>query len=105
MVVRGAQAEAELEIVADMQMAAFAPTGMVLEFRPRRLERLRERFALHQTRLVEDKGQIVAVLNVVDRQMRMGTATVRFGGLSGVVTFPEHRRKGYARVLLEDTLD
>ena len=61
MIVRGAQSEAELEIVADMQMAAFAPTGMVLAFRPRRLERLRKCFAPHQTRLVEDEGQIVAL--------------------------------------------
>ncbi|MBU1879007.1 MAG: GNAT family N-acetyltransferase [Chloroflexi bacterium] len=103
MIVRTARAD-ELDLVADMQMGAFAPTGQVLAFRPRRAEWLREHSALHQVRVVEDDGRVVAALNVVTPRMRVGVATVPLGGLSGVVTVPDSRWRGYARALLEDTL-
>ena len=54
-------------------------------------------------RVVEDKGKLVSHLRIADRNMQMGLATLRMGGLGAVVTPPKQRGRGYARALLQDT--
>jgi predicted acetyltransferase len=56
-------------------------------------------------RVVEADGQLVSHLRIVDREMQVGLATLRMGGISGLVTPPEQRGRGYACALMEDTVD
>ena len=44
----------------------------------------------------------VSRLSVRDLEMRVGDVPVRMGGIGGVGTEQEHRRKGYARRVMED---
>ncbi len=60
----------------------------------------REHDAYHQ--LLID-GQCVSYLTVVYRTMRIGRATVWMGGIAGVGTDKEHRKKGYSRRVLENS--
>jgi predicted acetyltransferase len=46
----------------------------------------------------------VSGLWVHDLTMRIGTVPVRMGGIGGVSTKPDHRKKGYARKVLEDAV-
>ncbi|RKY67443.1 MAG: hypothetical protein DRP97_07425 [Candidatus Latescibacterota bacterium] len=48
--------------------------------------------------------EVVAFLTVIDYQMRIGSAQVRMGGIGGVETKKMHRKKGYMRMLMEDTV-
>jgi predicted acetyltransferase len=50
-------------------------------------------------------GRPVSRLVVHDRLLWMLGTQIRMGGIGGVETDREHRRKGYSRRLLEDTLD
>ncbi len=54
--------------------------------------------------LVAD-GEEVARLTVEKREMRLGGAWVRMGGIASVRTRPQHRNKGYGRALMEGTID
>src|SRR5262249_49323551 len=49
------------------------------------------------------EGECVSSLAVVDLDMRIGAASVRMGGIAGVGTNNKHRRRGYARRLLENS--
>lgn len=40
-------------------------------------------------------------LNVLEKPMRIGEATVRFGGIAGVGTRPKYRLKGYASRVMD----
>jgi predicted acetyltransferase len=50
------------------------------------------------------QDQAVAWLEIIDHQMRIGSAQVRMAGIGGVETCREHRKKGYMRELMEDSL-
>ncbi|MFH1567284.1 MAG: GNAT family N-acetyltransferase, partial [Gemmatimonadota bacterium] len=47
------------------------------------------------------EGVSVSRAWVVDRQMRIGAAVLRVGGIGGVGTEEEYRRRGLARQVLE----
>jgi len=49
--------------------------------------------------------QAISWLDVIDYQMRIGSARVRMGGIGSVNTKPEYRMKGYAKRLLKDSID
>ena len=46
----------------------------------------------------------VSWLYVFDLAMRIGSTSVRMGGIGGVHTESKHRMKGYMRILVEDTI-
>lgn len=50
-------------------------------------------------------GEEVAWLNIADREMRIGSARVRMGGIGGVWTEPQHRRQGYMRQVMERAVE
>lgn len=54
--------------------------------------------------LVQEDGSRVSWLTIIDLPMRVGSAEVRMAGIAGVGTQREHRMKGYARRVLEDTV-
>ncbi|HZT42328.1 MAG TPA: GNAT family N-acetyltransferase [Chthonomonadaceae bacterium] len=60
----------------------------------------KEGYFHHELRL---NGESVSSLAVNDLVMRIGRATVRMGGIGGVGTKWEHRKKGYARRVLENS--
>jgi GNAT superfamily N-acetyltransferase len=45
-------------------------------------------------------GTIVASLQIIDRMAKIGDLPVRLGGIGGVATHPDHRRRGYASALM-----
>jgi len=49
-------------------------------------------------------GKSVSHLSVVDLRMHVGSAVVRCGGIAGLGTDRNHRNKGYARQVLDDSL-
>lgn len=55
-------------------------------------------------RVIEVDDQLVSHLRIVDREMQVGLAALRMAGIGALVTSPEHRRRGYACALMEDTL-
>jgi len=50
------------------------------------------------------QGAAVSRVSVIDLDMRIGDASVRCGGIGDVYTERAHRRKGYARRVLEESL-
>jgi predicted acetyltransferase len=58
-------------------------------------------WGIHHQLMVDDEE--VSNLFVVDRQMRIGAATVRMGGIAGVGTGNKHRKRGYASRVLENS--
>jgi len=57
------------------------------------------------SRVVLVDGQIASHVRIYDRVVRWGAATVHCGAMADVYTRPEHRRKGYGRMLLEDSVE
>jgi predicted acetyltransferase len=58
----------------------------------------------HHIRELWIDNEMVSFLTVIDHQMRIGSAQVRMGGIGGVETKKKHRKKGYMRTLMEDTI-
>jgi predicted acetyltransferase len=55
-------------------------------------------------RVVRVNGEVVSCLTIVDASCRIGQTNIRLGGIAGVATRHRHRRRGYAGLLLEETL-
>ena len=60
---------------------------------------------LENKRVLRVGGRIVSCLSIADREVWLGSKKVRVGGIAGVATRPEERGKGYASLLISDTLD
>jgi len=58
----------------------------------------------HHRELIVD-GESVSRLSIVDHDMRIGSATVKMGGIGGVHTDKEHRMKGYSRRVMTDSVE
>ena len=56
-------------------------------------------------RVVVDDGKVVAFLRVVPRDIYVGRALLRVGGIGGVCTDPSARKKGYASTLMNDATE
>ena len=61
-------------------------------------------YTWEQTRVVVAEGRIRSTLRIWDRLMRIGPSVVRMGGIGGVSTHPEARRKGYASAMMRDAV-
>lgn len=66
--------------------------------------RTRDNERRHKRELLVD-GECASRLWVVDHEIRLMGAHVSMGGIAGVRTEPEHRKKGYMRRLMSDTVD
>jgi predicted acetyltransferase len=53
-----------------------------------------------RTHFIEDKGNIIAHLGVVDRHIVVGDMPLRIAGIQGVMVLPEYRRRGLSDRLL-----
>jgi GNAT superfamily N-acetyltransferase len=50
-------------------------------------------------------GKIVSIVGILERIARAGEQTLRLGGVGGVATLPEYRRRGLAGALLRASAD
>lgn len=55
--------------------------------------------------LFTDTGEIVSVVCVSPRKMYLNNHIVTLGGIGGVATHPDHRRKGYAEMVMKDSIE
>lgn len=58
----------------------------------------------HQIFGVIDNDQLKAKLHLLTLETFLGNRKMKMGGIAGVATFPEYRRKGYVKELLKDCL-
>ena len=94
--------EQELEAMIELQCLIFRPRG---HDRYTAYVHGDPSYALGQTRVVVVDGEIVATLRIWDRTIRVGATAVKMGGIGGVGTHPDHRRRGYASAMLRDAGD
>jgi aminoglycoside 2'-N-acetyltransferase I len=50
--------------------------------------------------LVHEAGRLVSVVSLYQREGRHDGMPVRIGGIGGVMTHPDHRRRGFARAAM-----
>lgn len=50
-------------------------------------------------------GKLVCLVEIIDRTCRVAGQPVRVGGVGGVATHPDHRRKGYASAAMQIAKD
>ena len=93
--------EQELEEMIELQCLVFRPGG---HERYNAYIRGDSSYEPGQTRVVVVDGRIVATLRVWDRTIRVGETAVRMGGIGGVGTHPDHRRRGHASAMLRDAV-
>jgi len=56
---------------------------------------------LSQLKVIVADGKIVSAVRVANRPVRIGSTRVEMGGIGGVSTHPEYRRRGYGTALLQ----
>jgi len=56
------------------------------------------------TRVWEENGVLLSTVQIVKKILRIEDQTILLGGIANVGTHPDHRGKGYATALLEDSL-
>ncbi len=54
---------------------------------------------------LEDEKEPVSGLWIVDHQMRVGSVTLRMGGIAGVSTHEKHRLRGYSRYVITRSIE
>ena len=100
MEIRGAK-ETELEEVIDLAADVF-----VQRCRPRYASQHHEdsTYAVHQSRVCAVDGRVVSQVRVSEREMRIGSAVVKLGGIGLVGTLEKYRRNGYSSAVLRDAV-
>ena len=93
--------EGEIEEMIELLCQINRPDG---HDRYRRYIRGDSSYTWEQTRVVVVEGRIRSTLRIWDRLMRIGPSVVRMGGIGGVSTHPEQRKKGYASALMRDAV-
>lgn len=61
-------------------------------------------YKLEYTRVWEEDGTLVSTVQIVKKILRIEDQTILLGGIANVGTHPDHRGRGYATALLEDSL-
>jgi len=62
-------------------------------------------FKPEYTRVCEDEGQIVSIVQICRREVRYGAATLIMGGIANVGTPPEFRGRGYSSETMKSAID
>ena len=99
--IRGA-AESETEQLIDLAAAVF-----VQRCRPRYASQHHEdsTYELHQSRVCVLDGRVVSQVRVSEREMRIGAAVVKLGGVGLVGTLERYRRNGYSSAVLREAVE
>ncbi|MGB9876847.1 MAG: GNAT family N-acetyltransferase [bacterium] len=61
-------------------------------------------YKLEYTRVWEENGVLVSTVQIVKKILRIGDQTILLGGIANVGTHPDHRGRGYATALLQDSI-
>jgi predicted N-acetyltransferase YhbS len=101
MEIRGMR-ESEMEEMIELLCLINRPDG---HQRYTRYIREDSSYTWDQTRVVVVDGRIASTLRIWDRLMRIGSSVVRMGGIGGVSTHPEQRKKGYASAMMREVVD
>ncbi len=106
MKLRTIQTEEEIRQVADWSAKVFRGGDALFAFQERfeRSHAPGPHYVREHSRVVEEDGKVVAHVRIVDHPMRIGSAVVRMGGISGVCTHPAYRKRGYSEALIRDAL-
>ena len=101
MEIRGAR-ESEVEQLIDLAADVF-----VQSCKPRYASQHYEdsTYALHQSRVCVFDGRVVSQVRVSEREMRIGSAVVKLGGVGLVGTLEQYRRNGYSSAVLRDAVE
>ena len=94
--------ESELEEMVKLQCLIFDPDRYERYWHYIRND---PSYHFEQTRVVIVDGRMVATLRIWDRDMRIGSRSVRMGGIGGVGTHPDHRRTGYASAMMKEAIE
>lgn len=93
----------EMEEVAHLQQIVFRPNEPDSTERYLAYAQGDSTYSLNHSRVVEVDGQIVAHLRIWDRTMRIKNADVFAAGIGSLCVHPDHRKRGYAQALMQDT--
>lgn len=83
----------------ELSMYAFQYTVPEAEI-PKRKERLKE----HHILGIWEKEKLAAKLHILDLKIWLGNVQWEMGGIAGVATYPEYRRTGYVKGLIQQAL-
>ncbi|MBC7327936.1 GNAT family N-acetyltransferase [bacterium] len=61
-------------------------------------------YKFEYTRVWEENGKLVSTVQIVKKILRIEDQTILLGGIANVGTHPDHRGRGYATALLEDSI-
>jgi predicted acetyltransferase len=68
-------------------------------------DRLQKMKKHHQLFGIVEEEELVAKLHFLPLKINLGEKTLKMGGIAGVATYPEHRRKGYVKKMLIHILE
>lgn len=102
--IRGIENAQELEQLADLTAQIFCGGNALFTFRERfrRLHQPGLHCRWEDSRIMVEPGRIIAHVGIVDRRVRIGRSELWMGGLGGVWTHPDYRKKGYSARLMHD---
>ncbi len=95
----------DLAEVADLMAKVFASRSYFDFYRMRTDYQTRDPFYKPEfSRIIRSGGRIVSHVSIVEKHLRVGRAVVKVAGIGDVCTHPEHRSRGYTRILMEDAV-
>lgn len=68
---------------------------------PKRLETLKK----HRLLGIFEGEKLASKLHILSMNVKLGKLDWKMGGIAGVATYPEHRRKGYVNALMKKSLE
>lgn len=68
------------------------------------IEGRKERLKYHRILGIYEEEQLAAKLHIIPLEIMVSTKKWKMGGIAGVATFPEYRRKGYVKALITEAL-
>ena len=95
--------ETELEEIAELQRLVFRPDDPDGAQRFMTYTRGDPTYTVDQSRVVVDRGRIVAHLRIWDRRLGVRGADLLAAGIGSLRTHPNHRGRGYAQALMPDS--
>lgn len=102
--IRSAQNELEVDAAYDMASKVFGPNYFAARqnhVRMQQLERLRD---LRDVIVAVHQSNIVGLVRIVDREIWLGEATLKVGGVTSVCVHPDVQGQGYGRAIMEEAL-
>lgn len=55
-------------------------------------------------RIIKIGGKVVSCVSIFPSEVTIGEITLKVGGINGLATHPEYRKRGYAKLILEDAI-